>query len=79
MGSARELAQLRKETGYLYKACEKLVRQYGPIVGLRVGKDRQVIVSGYEAIREMSSREDFDGKPRGPLYETRTFNMRRGK
>ncbi|XP_052132829.1 methyl farnesoate epoxidase [Frankliniella occidentalis] len=78
LGSARELAQLRKETGYLYKACEELVHRYGPVVGLRVGKDRQVIVSGYEAIREMSSRDDFDGRPRGPLYETRTFNLRRG-
>lgn len=78
LGSAKELSQLRKETGYLYVACDQLAKRYGPVVGLRVGKDRQVIVSGYEAIREMSIRDEFDGKPRGPLYETRTFNMRRG-
>ena len=78
LGSALAVHKLRKQTGYLYQATAELAKQYGPVVGLRVGKDRQVILCGYDGIKEMLSREDFDGRPQGPFYETRTWGVRRG-
>ncbi|PSN35367.1 putative cytochrome P450 303a1 [Blattella germanica] len=78
LGSALTVHKLRKKTGYLYQATAELAKQYGPVVGLRVGKDRQVVAFSYEAIKEMLSREEFDGRPQGPFYETRTWGIRRG-
>lgn len=77
-GSAITVHKLRKKTGYLYKAAAELSKKYGPVVGLKVGKDRLVIVDGYEAIKQMLSEDDFSGRPRGVYYETRTWGIRRG-
>lgn len=79
LGSALTVASLRKQTGYLYRATICLAENYGPIVGLKVGKDRQVVCCGYNAIKEMLTKEEFDGRPQGPFYETRTWGTRRGK
>ncbi|KDR10510.1 probable cytochrome P450 303a1 isoform X2 [Zootermopsis nevadensis] len=78
LGSALHVHRLRKQTGYLYRATAEMAKRYGPVVGLRVGKDRQVVLCGYEAIKDMLSREEFDGRPQGPFYETRTWGKRRG-
>jgi hypothetical protein len=79
LGSALQVHRLRKQTGYLYRATAVLAQHYGPVVGLKVGKDRQVVLCGYDAIRDMLSREEFDGRPQGPFYETRTWGKRRGE
>lgn len=78
LGSALEVNRLRKKTGYLYTATAELARQYGPVIGLRVGRDRQVIAYGYEAIKQMLTDDDFSGRPTGLFYETRTWGTRRG-
>ncbi|XP_065199572.1 probable cytochrome P450 303a1 [Planococcus citri] len=78
VGSMLMVKKLRDQTGYLYRATAELARMYGPIVGLRVGKDRQVVCFGYEAIKEMLTKEELDGRPQGPFYETRTWGTRRG-
>ncbi|XP_063239979.1 methyl farnesoate epoxidase [Bacillus rossius redtenbacheri] len=78
VGSALTLHLLRRSTGYLYKATAELARQYGPVVGLKVGKDRIVVLHSHQAIRDMMSREEFDGRPTGLFYETRTWGVRRG-
>lgn len=64
--------------GFLYKATMSLRKEYGPVVGVRVGKDRQVICQDYPSIKEMLTNEDLDGRPQGPFYETRTWGARRG-
>ncbi|BET00075.1 cytochrome P450 [Nesidiocoris tenuis] len=79
VGSALKVAKMRKdEGGYLYKATAELARQYGPIVGLKVGKDHQVVCCDYPSIKEMLTKDEFDGRPQGPFYETRTWGIRRG-
>ncbi|XP_076679748.1 putative cytochrome P450 303a1 isoform X2 [Andrena cerasifolii] len=77
-GSALEIARLRRETGYLVKTCSVLCKKYGPVVGLKIGSDRLVILNDYESIRSMLSNENCDGRPIGPIYEVRTFGIRRG-
>nr|XP_012153072.1 PREDICTED: probable cytochrome P450 303a1 [Megachile rotundata] len=78
LGCVVEVARLRKETGYLIKTCTALCKMYGPVVGLKLGTDRIVVLNDYESVRAMLTDEDFDGRPSGPVYETRTFGMRRG-
>ncbi|KAL1117155.1 hypothetical protein AAG570_004482 [Ranatra chinensis] len=79
LGSAVTLARMRKEQGgYLFKATSEMAKKYGPVLGLRVGKDRLVVCHGYTDVKEMLSKEEFDGRPQGPFYETRTWGTRRG-
>lgn len=72
--------RLRKELGgYLYLATAKLAEQYDAgCLGLRIGKDRAVVCLDFDIIKEMLNNEDFDGRPQGPFYETRTWGVRRG-
>lgn len=78
LGSALAVRKLRKKTGYLYTATAELAREYGPVIGLRIGRDRQVIAYGYDAIKQMLSDDDFAGRPMGVFYEARTWGIRRG-
>ncbi|XP_033308798.1 probable cytochrome P450 303a1 [Bombus bifarius] len=78
LGCAIELTRLRKKTGYMFKTCFTLCKKYGPVVGLKVGVDRIVILNDYESIRTMFANEDCDGRPLGLLYDVRTSGCRRG-
>lgn len=70
---------MRKSTGYLYETCTLLVKKYGPVFSMKIGKDRIVIVNDYQSIHSMLTNEDFDGRPTGPFYQTRTWGQRRGE
>ncbi|RZC40009.1 cytochrome P450 303a1 [Asbolus verrucosus] len=78
IGSALTVAEKRKRTGYLYKATAELSEEYGPVIGLKVGKDLVVVVYGQQAIREFLSSEDLAGRPTGIFFEMRTWGERRG-
>lgn len=52
---------------------------YGPIVGVRMGRDAIIIVSGYPLVKEVLSREEFEGRPDGFLFRLRAFGKRLGK
>lgn len=78
LGCALELNNLRKKTGYLVNATNELSKKYGPVVGLKVGQDKQVICFSFEAIREMLTEEDISGRPNGFFYRARTWEKRRG-
>lgn len=83
VGSALAVHRARHRTGMLCKAMQSIMRQHvGPhnngVLGLKVGKDRLVVAIGSEAIREMMTNEDLDGRPTGPFYETRTWGSRKG-
>lgn len=54
-------------------------RQYGEILGMRLGFTNIVIVSGKDYIKEVSSREVFQGRPDGFLYTMRSFGKKLGK
>lgn len=55
-----------------------LYQVYGPIVGLRVGNDRLIIVSGRKAIKEFYANDAFNGRPDGFFYRIRSFNKQLG-
>lgn len=79
LGSALEVERLRKSTGFLYETFAILYKRYGPVVGLKIGKDRIVILNTYESWRSMAQNEDCDGRPTGPVYQTRTWGERKGE
>ncbi|OXU26364.1 hypothetical protein TSAR_002453 [Trichomalopsis sarcophagae] len=78
LGSALEVARLRKETGYFSEACNILSKKYGSIIGLKIGIDSIIILNDYESMKAMIMNENCDGRPIGPVYDSRTFGKRRG-
>ncbi|KAJ0184021.1 hypothetical protein K1T71_000444 [Dendrolimus kikuchii] len=81
LGCAIEVCKVREKTGYLYKAVNEMTKTYstdGHLLGLRIGKDRIVMVNSLEANKEMLFNEDIDGRPKGIFYQTRTWGERRG-
>lgn len=81
LGCAIEIKKVREKTGYLYKAVCELTKNYctdGPAIGLKIGKDRIVMVNSLDANKEMLHNEDIDGRPKGIFYKTRTWGLRRG-
>jgi hypothetical protein len=80
LGSMIPIAKARQETGMLVKGVRKIVEEsnISDLIGFKVGKDRVVFVYSTEAIMEMFTNQDIDGRPFGPFYETRTWNQRLG-
>lgn len=81
LGSALQVKRYRDQTGMFCKAIEQIASQYRNnkgLLGLKIGKDRIVLAISSDSLREMMLNEDLDGRPTGPFYETRTWNLRRG-
>ncbi|KAJ0176310.1 hypothetical protein K1T71_008484 [Dendrolimus kikuchii] len=81
LGCAIKVNNVRKRTGYLYKAIYEMTKEYSPdghLLGLKIGKDKIIIVNSLKATKEMLLNEFIDGRPRGIFYQTRTSEERRG-
>ncbi|KAF7987189.1 hypothetical protein HCN44_010857 [Aphidius gifuensis] len=76
LGSALEVAKIRKKTGFLHATCTLLSEKYGPIVGLKIGKDRIVILNNYESMKSMLMNEDCDVTDGSLWIEQRKFLLR---
>lgn len=74
-GSALLVNDLRKKTGYLYAATAELVKQYGPVIGLKIGTDKQVICYSHDAIKQILTDDDFAGRPTGIFYRYVLHNL----
>uniref|UniRef100_A0A182YQN3 Uncharacterized protein n=1 Tax=Anopheles stephensi TaxID=30069 RepID=A0A182YQN3_ANOST len=71
----------RNKTGMLCKAVEHIAKDYPEhrgVIGFKIGKDKAVMAVNAESLKEMMNNEDFDGRPTGLFYETRTWGLRRG-
>jgi hypothetical protein len=81
IGSIICLTKARKETKMLSTAITKIAKKYPnakDVIGMKIGKDRVVFALSTKAFIEMYTNQDLDGRPKGPFYETRTWNLRRG-
>lgn len=78
IGCAWQLRKLHRRTGNFAKASQELAAMYGPLVGLRIGRERAVLVYGLQAIEEMYTRDELNGRPIGLLSTSRTGGTRRG-
>lgn len=72
------LKKLHLKKKYLHLAGSVLHEIYGPVVGLKLGFDKVVLVSGYEGFKEVCGNECFDGRPDGLFFRLRSFGERLG-
>ncbi|KAF4513967.1 UNVERIFIED_CONTAM: hypothetical protein B566_EDAN018287, partial [Ephemera danica] len=80
LGSALAVESMRRKAGTLAMATSRMAQQYnaGKMVGLRVGIDRQVVVTCAEGIKEIAATPELEGRPMGPFFRFRTWGLRRG-
>lgn len=78
VGNLVQFHQKRKSLGYIHLAWENLRETYGNIVGTRIGRDYIVTVFGAEIVKEVLTREEFNGRPDGFFFRMRTFGKRLG-
>ncbi|XP_018325402.1 probable cytochrome P450 303a1 [Agrilus planipennis] len=78
LGSCLELQKVRKQTGTLQEATAMLSKKYGPVIGLKVGKDLSVVVCSHKHIKKFLTEDNFNGRPHGIFYRYRTWGYRRG-
>uniref|UniRef100_A0A182NGX5 Cytochrome P450 n=1 Tax=Anopheles dirus TaxID=7168 RepID=A0A182NGX5_9DIPT len=78
IGSGLVVLKLARSLKYFHLMWSALSQQYGPVVGVRFGQDRIIIVSGREAIRAMYAKDQFDGRPDGYFFRMRSFGQRLG-
>ncbi|XP_045766237.1 farnesoate epoxidase-like [Maniola jurtina] len=67
-----------KKFKYHHTVWQEWSKKYGSILGLRLGYTYVVVVSGRDMIKEVSSRDVFDGRPNGFFYLLRSFNKKLG-
>ncbi|CAH1235119.1 unnamed protein product [Diabrotica balteata] len=78
VGSYLQYRERLKALGYHHLVWMELYQKYGEVVGMKLGRNYVVGVFGSEAIKEVLSREDFDGRPDGFFFRLRTFGKRLG-
>lgn len=78
-GNFTQYKKKLKLLGYHHLVWQELSEVYGDIVGLKMGRNLVVTVFGAEGVKEVLTREDFDGRPDGYFFRLRTFGKRLGK
>jgi len=79
LGSYLEIKKLRKKLGFYHLVWDQLSKSYGQVFSVKLGLIEAVIVSGYDAVRQVLCKDDFDGRPDGFFFRFRAFNKRLGK
>lgn len=78
VGNLLLVKKLHTICGFYHLAWHHLAKKYGPVVGLKAGRQRLIIVSGVEEIRQFYAADEFSGRPDGFFYRLRSFEKRLG-
>ncbi|KAK4873499.1 hypothetical protein RN001_015528 [Aquatica leii] len=78
IGNYRDFKRRLDKLGYHHLVWDELAKIYGPVVCLKMGRSLVVTVTGPEAVREVLTRDEFDGRPDGFFFRVRTFGKRLG-
>ncbi|XP_075224984.1 methyl farnesoate epoxidase-like isoform X1 [Lycorma delicatula] len=78
VGNYLQFRQLLKQYKLTHRVWEKLASKYGSLLGLCLGSDRLVIVSGYKMICEVLNKEEFEGRPDGFFFRLHAFGQKLG-
>lgn len=79
VGNYLEVRKLRNELGFYHLVWNQLAKCYGQVFSVKLGRIEAVVVSGYDAVRQVLCKDDFDGRPDGFFFRFRAFYKRLGK
>ncbi|KAF5297438.1 hypothetical protein FQR65_LT01369 [Abscondita terminalis] len=78
VGNYRHFKSILNKVGYHHLVWAELARIYGPVVCMKLGRILVVTVTGVDAVKEVLTRDEFDGRPDGFFFRMRTFGKRLG-
>nr|QRY28570.1 cytochrome P450 CYP15A1 [Sitobion avenae] len=78
LGNYLEIRKLRDKLGFYHLVWDHLAKCYGQVFSVKLGRIEAVVVSGYDAVRQVLCKDDFDGRPDGFFFRFRAFNKRLG-
>ncbi|XP_059477629.1 methyl farnesoate epoxidase [Neocloeon triangulifer] len=78
LGNLLFVHRLHAKLGYFHLVWLELARQYGLLVGMKLGGNLVIVVNGFEAIKAVSTLQECDGKPDGFVFKMRTYEQRLG-
>ncbi|XP_063986988.1 methyl farnesoate epoxidase-like isoform X2 [Diachasmimorpha longicaudata] len=78
IGAFPAFHRLKKKYYYVHTVLEELSRQYGPVLGIKLGREKFVVISGNELVKKAAARDDFNGRPDGFFFRVRAFGKRKG-
>jgi hypothetical protein len=80
VGNLPDLKRKCREKKYLHEAIAALAREHNThVLGLRMGTDLTIVVFGHELVKEVFTREEFDGRPDSFFIRLRGMGGRRGE
>jgi hypothetical protein len=80
VGNFLDLKRKCREKKYTHEALAALAREHDtPVLGLRLGIDLTVFVFGHELVKEVFTREEFDGRPDSFFIRLRGMGARNGE
>lgn len=78
IGSLVTVHRLKRKRGYFHLAFEELSQTYGPLVGLKMGKQKFLVISSHDLIKSALLRDEFNGRPSGFFFRFRSFGKEKG-
>lgn len=78
IGCLVNFKRLRSKHGFTHLAVKQLEKSYGPILGLKLGWQKVVIISTYDLVKEALLRDEFNGRPESFFFKVRSFGKKKG-
>ncbi|KAL0099679.1 hypothetical protein PUN28_019820 [Cardiocondyla obscurior] len=78
LGCFIKFARLRSKHGFIYLALQELAQTYGPVLGLKLGNQKVVVISSYDLVKKTLLQDEFNNRPDGFFFRVRSFGRRRG-
>ncbi|XP_015438038.1 PREDICTED: methyl farnesoate epoxidase-like [Dufourea novaeangliae] len=78
LGCFPTFRRLKIKHGYGYLAFKELTRTYGPVLGLKLGNQKLVVVSTHDLVKKVLLRDEFNGRPNGFFFKVRAFGKNKG-
>ncbi|XP_065208481.1 methyl farnesoate epoxidase-like [Planococcus citri] len=78
LGCFLQIRNIYVKKRYYHFVWAQMQQIYGSIVGLKLGMNKVIVVSGYEAVQQVMVKNDFQGRPDGFCFRLRTLGKRLG-
>ncbi|XP_017885231.2 methyl farnesoate epoxidase-like [Ceratina calcarata] len=78
LGCFLTFRRLKLKHKYVYLAFQQLSVIYGPILGLKLGNQKVVVISTHDLVKKVLLQEEFNGRPDGFFFRVRSFGKKKG-
>ncbi|OAD53438.1 hypothetical protein WN48_09994 [Eufriesea mexicana] len=71
--------RLKLKHKYAFLAFQELTKTYGPILGLKLGNQKVVVISTHDLVKKVLLQDEFNGRPDGFFFKVRAFGKKKGQ